>query len=90
MLPINWNKLAVQDLYKIVEYIAADDASAAHALATGFEASIDRLADFPNLGTFIKTGLRRLFLHENYALYYRPTKTEVRILRIKHVARKFP
>lgn len=79
------------DLVKIVSSIAKENATAANKLGNDIESKVGTLAEYPNLGRPLEgRRMRRLVVHENYNVFYRPSKTEVRILRVKHAAQQFP
>lgn len=91
MLPIKWNKLAISDLVKIIRSIAEENAIAADKLGDDIESKVGMLGEYPNLGRQLEgRPMRRLVVHENYNVFYRPSKSEVRILRVKHAAQLFP
>ncbi len=86
-----WKKQARADLLAIVAYIAQDNPDAAEKLADEIEAKTDKLRTHPNLFRVgRKRGTREMVAHENYLVIYRVTSGVVEILRVKHVAQKWP
>ncbi len=66
------SRRAREDFKRIWRYIALDDETAADRLLLALDAKIERLRDFPNIGTprdEIRPGARTL-VHGNYLILY--------------------
>jgi len=87
-------RVAEDDLTEIVTYIAADRPSAAEALATRIEKSLQRLAHNPRLGRIpneedlIGLGYRYLVV-ENYLIFCTIQGHTIFVHRILHGARDY-
>jgi len=83
---------AVQDLNSALEYIAADDAKAAHRVAQVIRTASERLDQFPQMGrSGTKAGTRELVVPGlSYVLVYREQGLATEILRLLHTRQKWP
>jgi len=84
---------AERDLEDILEYIAADNPSAAGSLAESFDKSIARLAELPYMGPSMHVPLRKGFRKVTvfpYLVIYRVTSDTVQIVRVVHSSRDLP
>lgn len=91
MMELFWTHEAIQDREAIYDYIEADNPVAALALDELFEEKAGRLVDHPGMGRLGReAGTRELVAHKNYILVYDVTTDLVRVLRVLHVARKWP
>ena len=89
---INWSKRAIADLKGIADYIEKDDADAAERVAARI---FDRVMSFNTMADRSKPGrlpgTRESFLVPwPYFIVYRIVGDEVRVLRIRHTARRWP
>ena len=86
-----WTRKANLRRKKIREYIELDNPVAALALDELFAVKAERLVDHPYLGRPGRiAGTRELVVHQNYILFYEVSGDTVRVLRIEHVARRWP
>lgn len=89
---------AVSDLYDLAVYIGRDSADAAERFVDAAEATIARIAQFPESGTTFVTsnprlkGMRvvRIEAFPNFLVFFLPRKETVEIVRVVHGARDFP
>lgn len=90
-MEIFWKKQAISDLVKIARHIALDSPANAEKTVDLIESKVGPLASHPEMGrTGRKPGTRELVAHENYIVIYRVTPEQVEILRVKHVAQRWP
>lgn len=90
-MEIFWKKQAISDLVKIARHIALDSPANAEKTVDLIESKVGPLASHPEMGrTGRKRGTRELVAHENYIVIYRVTPEQVEILRVKHVAQRWP
>lgn len=79
------------DRERIMDYIAIDNPAAALKLDELIQLKAEQLVSRPTLYRIgRKRGTRELVVHPNYILIYRIRKEDVEVLRVKHVARKYP
>ncbi len=90
-MKVVWTTSARQDRNNIIEFIAADNISAALELDMHISRSVVRLMEFPKLGkTGRITGTREFVLHEHYVLVYEVSDTMLIILNVLHTSQKWP
>ena len=88
---VRWTKTALANLIAIVAYIEKDNAERARSFALEIQAKTNALAEFPNMGRLGRvSGTRELVIHPNYIIPYRVRGEVVEILRVQHVARRWP
>jgi len=89
---VNWTYPAVRDLEIIGAYIRQDSRDAAHRVLTEIFTAVESLSSLPNRGRLGRlSDTRELVLTPSpYIAVYRVLSQEVRILRIRHAARKWP
>jgi addiction module RelE/StbE family toxin len=88
-----WRPRAERDLDQLVHYVAQFNAKAAIDLDLMVEHAVARLELHPYMGHLIHDGAtRKLVVTTNVKLLYRlhPKLSEVEIIRVLHVKRKFP
>lgn len=86
-----WTARARLNRKGIREYIAQENPAAALMLDELFTEKAGRLTDHPELGRAGRlAGTRELVVHRNYLLIYDIAHDQVRVLRVLHVARKWP
>lgn len=91
MMELYWTPEAVEDRTVIYDHIEAENPAAALALDELFEEKTGRLVDHPHMArTGRIPGTRELVAHHNYILVYDVVGETVRVLRVLHVARKWP
>ena len=90
-MAVKWTKTALANLAAIVEYIEKDNPQRAKSFALEIQAKTNNLAAFPSIGRAGRvTGTRELVIHPNYIIPYRVRGDVVEILRVQHVARRWP
>ncbi len=93
---IKYAPAAVDDMDEAFSYISRDNLTAAEALLERINEAIERLADFPNMGsvlsedeyTLVAQGYRFAVVHP-YLMFYRVTGNAVVIHRILHGRRDY-
>lgn len=91
MRRISWSKQAIRDMTAIGRHIAADSLANADKLLQQIEARVVPLATHPKIGRIGgRPGTRELVVHAHYLVIYRILPDAIHILRVKHVARKWP
>lgn len=90
MAEIIWAPRALEDLERLLNYIATDAPVAATRFAQRVIKRIEQLADHPESGNYVPEddtlGYRQLLLG-NYRIIYRVDKAVVYIIAIHHAAR---
>lgn len=90
-MQIIWTRPALTDRNIIYSYIEARNPRAALALDELFSKKSQLLARHPYMGRpGAIPNTRELVVHPNYVLFYAITRTHISIMRVKHVAQKFP
>lgn len=91
MHKLAWRKVALDDLLKIVVYIAADNPQAAQNLKDEIEAKAELARQRPTLYKVGRVkGTRELVISAHYLLVYRVVDDLVEVLRVLHTARQWP
>jgi toxin ParE1/3/4 len=84
-----WSPAALREIAQIYAYIAQFNPRAAETLARALLMAGDSLAAFPDRGRPIAgTGVRELTIVYPYIIRYRVAADHVRILRVRHGARR--
>jgi plasmid stabilization system protein ParE len=91
-LTIKWNKRAINQLTKVIEYIEKDSVQNAEKVKNDLLAEISKLTVHPERYNPDKyhinnDGSFRAFELHRYRVSYRYTKNEIRIIRIRHTKR---
>jgi plasmid stabilization system protein ParE len=90
-MAVKWTKTALANLIAIVEYIEKDNAERAKSFALDIQAKTNSLIEFPGMGRPGRViGTRELVIHPNCLIPYRIRGDDVEILRVQHVARRWP
>lgn len=90
-MAVKWTNTALANLAAIVAYIEKANAERARSFALEIQAKTNSLAGFPDMGRPGRvTGTRELVVHANYIIAYRIRGDVVEILRVQHVARRWP
>ncbi|PWF46832.1 type II toxin-antitoxin system RelE/ParE family toxin [Massilia glaciei] len=90
-MTVKWTKTALANLISIVEFIERDNPERAKSFAMEIQSKTNRLTEFPSIGRPGRvTGTRELVIHPNYIISYRVRGDVVEILRVQHVARRWP
>ena len=88
---VRWTRGAFESLGLIAAYIAQDNAARASQFAQALREKTRLLAEFPAIGRPGRVmGTRELVAHKNYIIAYRVRGTDVEIIRIQHVAKRWP
>ena len=88
---VKWTKTALVNLDLIAEYIAKDSPARAISFVEEIQQKTKVIANFPGAGRAGRVaGTRELVAHKNYILAYRVKGEDVEIIRVHHVAQKFP
>jgi toxin ParE1/3/4 len=89
VLPIIWSETALDDLDKILDYVAAR--AAASALQERIEASVEPIARHPYLfRTGRVAGTREIVSPPNYVVVYRVLAEHIEISAVLHSRRQYP
>lgn len=90
-MTVRWSKTALSNLAGIVEYIERDNFERAKSFAQEIREKTKVLEEFPGMGRPGRVlGTRELVVHENYIIPYRVRGGVVELLRVHHVAKRFP
>ena len=90
-MAVNWTEAAQRDRDRIYDHIENDDPLAAIRMDERVVAAAERLASFPQLGRIGRvSGTRELVVHRNYVLVYLLDDAGPNILRVRHVAQRWP
>ena len=87
---IYWSKQAINDMAVIGRHIAADSPAHAGKLLDQIDGRVKSLATPQNRQSWHQAGTRELVVHAHYLVTYRLLPRSITILRVKHVARKWP
>jgi len=85
---VDWSKRALQQLQAIRAHIAEDNPFAARRIFLKIVAATDSLAFLPNRGRLIGRGRRELTHVRPYLIRYRVQADIVKILQVRHAARR--
>ena len=87
-----WTRLALDDLDHALEYIAADNPSAAARVIKRIKRAVDFLPSHPDLGRRGRgQGTRELVIPGTpFIIPYRISRSQVEILALMHAARRWP
>ncbi len=93
---IHYAPLAVQDMDEIWDYISfsLSNVMAANSMIDKLQASIEKLADFPQMGTPLKSIIStgsgyRFLVCESYIVFYREKEEDVYIDRVLYGKRDY-
>ncbi|MDR2186616.1 MAG: type II toxin-antitoxin system RelE/ParE family toxin [Azonexus sp.] len=90
-MKVVWTESARQDRIEILDYIAADNRTAAARMNRIFREAAASLAEHPKIGKEGELpGTREIFPHPSYRLVYEVDKTTVWVLMLIHTARQWP
>jgi len=88
---VRWTPNAEHDRAEILDYIAADNPSAAARLNSLFDKAAAMLEEHPKIGkTGEIPGTRELLPHKSYRLVYEMDMETVWVLMLVHTARQWP
>ena len=90
---LQYTQRAIDDLAKIIGYIAEDDAEAASRFGNSLLDHVDLLSRFPRMGSTLRTRANvRKLLHSLVLVYYRVREEKhlIEVLHFRHGARKPP
>ena len=90
-MALKWTKTALDNLGKIADYIAKDNLERAKTFIQEIREETNLLVEFHSVGRAGRVvGTRELVAHKNYIVVYRLKGVDVQIIRIHHVAQKYP
>lgn len=90
-MAVKWTRTALVNLGLIADYIAQDNPARAQSFVQEIRAKTDLLTEFPMVGRLGRVvGTRELVAHKNYLIAYRVRGEDVEVLRVQHVARRWP
>ncbi|MEE4228762.1 type II toxin-antitoxin system RelE/ParE family toxin [Pseudomonas viridiflava] len=91
MTTVEWSSWARQDLLAIIDYISDDNVTAAQEMKDTVESRVANLPLHPRLyKEGREPGTREMVVHPNYIVIYSESTTTLIVLRVLHVARKWP
>jgi toxin ParE1/3/4 len=89
---VEYSKRAIADLRKIAEHhLQSDESGVAAAIEQGIRATVVRIVRTPESAPRVmqRRGVRvALVLHYGYRIFYRVTGETIRIVHIRHTARR--
>lgn len=85
---VAWSDQAREDLIGIGLDIEASNPRAASEVASGLVDLSESLREFPNRGRPVRPGVRELTSFRPYVIRYAVLDAEVRIIAIRHAARR--
>lgn len=88
VVQVSWTRRATADLVAIGTYIARFSPASARKMAQRLKEAAASLSTQPHRGRLIDGGVRELAVVRPYIIRYRANAETVRILRIRHSARK--
>ena len=90
-MALKWTKTALYNLSNIADYIATDNPERAKTFIQEIRLKTNMLSEFPSAGRAGRiAGTRGLVIHKNYIVAYRAKGEDVQIIRVHHVAQKYP
>lgn len=91
-MTVRWLKTATKNRFEQLDFIAADNPTAAIELDEQIERQTDRLAEDPLMGRIGRVkGTRELVINRSpFIAVYRVKRNRVEILRILHGAQEWP
>jgi toxin ParE1/3/4 len=90
-MPVRWLRTALRDLENQIDFIAAENPEAAARIGERIGASVERLAEFPEMGRMGRVpSTRELVVPRTpWVVVYR-VRTSVEILRVLHASQSWP
>ncbi|MGA7380814.1 MAG: type II toxin-antitoxin system RelE/ParE family toxin [Terriglobales bacterium] len=91
-LTLYWTPSATSHLRSAFEYVAQDNARAAHALIERILSVAERLCDFPRMGREgrVEDTRELVIAGTPFVVVYRLHRSRVEVLAVFHAARKWP
>lgn len=90
-MAVKWTKKALHSIAQIAEYIEQDNPTRAASFVQEIREKTNMLAAFPGAGRPGRVmGTRELVAHKNYIVAYRVRGENVEVLRVQHVAKRWP
>lgn len=91
MLDLIWDLDGADQLFEIIDYIAARDQAAAERLEREIHERIELARKFPGIGRLGRiAGTRELIVHPNYLVIYRVNEAAIEVLRVLHARQRYP
>ena len=88
MVQVAWTRRAASDLTAIEAYIGRFSPAAASRIAQRLKEAVAGLGEYPQRGREVAKGVREIVAVRPYIVRYRVSGATVRILRVRHAARK--
>jgi len=90
-MAVKWTRTALANLGQMAEHIAQDNPGRAGSFVQEIREQAILLASFPTLGRPGRVmGTRELVAHKNYIIAYRVRGKDVEVIRVQHVAKRWP
>jgi toxin ParE1/3/4 len=90
-MAVRWTRRALAALSDISSHIEHDNPARATSFVKEIRAKTEMLVEFPAMGRPGRvTGTRELIAHENYIVPYRVRGSDVEIITVQHVAKRWP
>jgi len=91
---VRFLSIAEEDFTEIISFIAADNPTAAYAMANKIEKNLELLSENPNLGRIpreeeIRNLGYRYLIVQNYLIFYTMEEKTIFVHRILHGARNY-
>jgi plasmid stabilization system protein ParE len=89
VLPVVWSPAALREVTKIFDYLVTFNPQAAARVFEALIAAGDSFAQFPFRGRLVpRSRMRELVSVYPYIMRYRVARDEIRILLVRHTARR--
>lgn len=85
---VSWSRRALADLREIAGHIAQDSPAAAEDMKERLRIAGDSLSEFPERGRRLRGSIRQLVVVRPYLIVYQADVDPIRILQIRHGARR--
>ena len=90
-MQIKWLRAALRDIENQIDYIAADNPPAAARLSGRLAASVNRLAEFPEMGREGRlASTRELVIPRTPWIVVYRVRQSIEILRVLHTSQRWP
>ncbi len=88
-MQVIWSPSALREVYRVFDYLMDFNPRAAGEVFNNLIETGDGLANFPHRGRLVrKSDMREVMTSYPYIIRYRVTRDAVRILRVRHTARR--
>lgn len=90
-MTVKWTKVALAGLGQIADHIGQDNRQRATSFVQELQDKTTKLEQFPGMGRPGRViGTRELVVHKSYIVAYRLRGKDVEVLRVHHVAKRWP